>query len=464
MKDEVNSQKNEEKKRTISKNKLKKYITVQRIKTKNKNLLLFTDKDKENIENINNLNNYLTNQINNEIYKTKKDIKNYSNSNKAFNHFLKSSNNKNINNNNNYKKTSIFIIPNEYDNYNNNKKLRNKNSKKNIFPISHKTNATLEKEENRIRQTNSYFSPKIKSRLKMNNVNNTNNLSKSKSKIKTTVNNTNTNKISKTYSSNEIKSNKKANINNILDNNTHNDKNKTRSIQRITKDTIFEKENINPNLYNTISTNIKGDYNKNINNINNKINNIIIKDKNINKRNKNVRYTNANTNETMNTILIKKNNSELLTFGNTNNDSLSESFSKDENINKNFLLILKQENESLKNELKKTKEKVDVLENKIESLICEKNFKNKNINKLNDNNNINDDGNLNKKSITINKEKIKYSKSQRDFKINKNNGNNNNHKKIKVKNIQRENSIKTKIINHASSSGFGGVKYKQKIE
>ena len=298
----------------------------------------------------------------------------------------------------------------------------------------------------------------------MNNVNNTNNLSKSKSKIKTTVNNTNTNKISKTYSSNEIKSNKKANINNILDNNTHNDKNKTRSIQRITKDTIFEKENINPNLYNTISTNIKGDYNKNINNINNKINNIIIKDKNINKRNKNVRYTNANTNETMNTILIKKNNSELLTFGNTNNDSLSESFSKDENINKNFLLILKQENESLKNELKKTKEKVDVLENKIESLICEKNFKNKNINKLNDNNNINDDGNLNKKSITINKEKIKYSKSQRDFKINKNNGNNNNHKKIKVKNIQRENSIKTKIINHASSSGFGGVKYKQKIE
>ena len=67
------------------------------------------------------------------------------------------------------------------------------------------------------------------------------------------------------------------------------------------------------------------------------------------------------------------------------------SFSKDENINKNVLLILKQEKKMIlkKNELKKTKEKVDILENKIES--------------------INDDGNLNKKNIIINKEKIKYS-------------------------------------------------------
>ena len=423
----INSQKNEEKKRTISKNKLKKYITVQRIKTKNKNLLLFSEQDKENIEKINNLNTYLTNQINNEIYKTKKSI---SNSNKAFNHFLKSSNCNNNNNNinNHYKKTSIFIIPNEYDNYNNNKKLKNKTSKKNIVPISQKINSTLEKEENKIKQAKSYFSPKIKSKLKMD-TNNANYLSKSKSKIKII------NKISKTYSSNEIKNNKKTNINNILNNNSYKNKNKTHSTHRITKDTIFEKENLNPNLYNTISTNI-----------------------NINKRNKNSGYTNANTNETMNTILIKKNNSELLTFGNTNNDdSLSESFSKDENINKNFILVLKKENESLKNELKKTKEKVDVLENKIESLIFEKNSRNKIINKSNDNYN---NDNIDKK--TINKENIKYSKSQRYLKNNKNTINN--HKKIKVKNIQRENSIKTKIIYHASSKGLGIKKYKQKNE
>ena len=76
------------------------------------------------------------------------------------------------------------------------------------------------------------------------------------------------------------------------------------------------------------------------------------------------------------------------------------------------MLILKQENESLKNVLKKTKEKVDALENKIKSLIYEKIYNNKNINKSNDNNNINDDGNLNKKSIKINKERIEYSKSQ----------------------------------------------------
>ena len=57
------------------------------------------------------------------------------------------------------------------------------------------------------------------------------------------------------------------------------------------------------------------------------------------------------------------------------------SFSKDENINKNVLLILKQEKKMIlkKNELKKTKEKVDILENKIEY--------------------INDDDNLNKKNI-----------------------------------------------------------------
>jgi hypothetical protein len=79
-----------------------------------------------------------------------------------------------------------------------------------------------------------------------------------------------------------------------------------------------------------------------------------------------------NNNETTKTIIIKKNNSALLTFGNTNNDSLSESISS--NSNNKYLLILKQENENLKNELKKTKEKVDVLENKIDNLIYGKNI------------------------------------------------------------------------------------------
>jgi hypothetical protein len=83
-----------------------------------------------------------------------------------------------------------------------------------------------------------------------------------------------------------------------------------------------------------------------------------------------------NNNETTKTIIIKKNNSALLTFGNTNNDSLSESISisKTSNSNNKYLLILKQENENLKNELKKTKEKVDVLENKIDNLIYGKNL------------------------------------------------------------------------------------------
>ena len=88
---------------------------------------------------------------------------------------------------------------------------------------------------------------------------------------------------------------------------------------------------------------------------------------------KDIVYIN-NNNDSSNTVIIKKNNSALLTFGNANNDSLSESLSKISNSNNKYLLILKQENENVKNELKKTKEKVDVLENKIDKLIYGKNI------------------------------------------------------------------------------------------
>ena len=157
-----------------------------------------------------------------------------------------------------------------------------------------------------------------------------------------------------------------------LDNNNSkiNNNSKTNLTRRITKDTIFEKENLDPNLYNTISSNL-GHNNKS------RMNNII---KDI-KNNRNIDKKNKNVNQTMNTIIFRKNNSELLTFGNTN-DSLSDSCSKTSNMNKNYLLLLKQENESLKKELMKTKQKVDVLENKIELLINE-NYNNNNMNNNN---------------------------------------------------------------------------------
>ena len=117
----------------------------------------------------------------------------------------------------------------------------------------------------------------------------------------------------------------------------------------------------------------------------------------------------------MNTIIIKKNNSALLTFG--NNDSLNDSFSKANGANKNYLLILKQENEKLKNELMKTKEKVDILQNKIQNLIEE--------NEPHSNNRPNINDKIKSKSKNKNNNMIKYSnkstlktsKSQKNFKV-----------------------------------------------
>ena len=341
MKDEINSYKNQE---NTSKNKLKKYITVKRIKSKNKKISVFSEKDKENI-NINNNIYFANNKTINDITTHKKR--------KSTNTYI--SLNKTIKNNNNIssKKLTISIFPNELDYI---KESRNIKDKKSKFPYTIENKTNKEKESHTIQHMNSYLSPRIKSRPKIKeNIYTSNNNLKNRLKIKK-------NKISNTFSINELHKNN--------DKIYNNNNNKT----RITKDTIFVKEitNLNLNLYNTISSNLNKDYYNrkciyNKNTINNR-NKIIEKNNN----------TKANTIESLNTIIIKRNNSALLTFGNTNNDSLSESFSnsKGNNLEQNYLLILKQENESLKNELMKTKEKVDILENKIDNLICEKNTNN----------------------------------------------------------------------------------------
>lgn len=98
-----------------------------------------------------------------------------------------------------------------------------------------------------------------------------------------------------------------------------------------------------------------------------------------------------------NKIYLIRNNTALLTFGNSinENSSLNDSFSNQfnkyiselnaqeiNNINKNnnisitnkYFMKLKKENESLKNELKKTNAKINLLENKLDNLIEEKIF------------------------------------------------------------------------------------------
>ena len=400
MKNEINSQKNKENKIQTSQNKMKKYITVHRMKSKIKKN--FPETDKENINTIN------LKEINETILKRRKIFSN-SNLNP---HTIQKEKTNNINSNRiHYKKTSIFIYPHEYENYNCNKISKNK---KKIFPIIPKNNINMEKKSLGIRHTNSYFSPISKNKRKLNQTITTD------YRTNKNLNTNNTTTISKTYSSNDLQKSKNKNI---INKNEHiktfnlNINNNTHSVHRITKDTIFEKKNLNQNWFNTICSNINClDYKS--------------KKININKRNNNKienNNTNEYVNESLNTIIIKRNNSALLTFGNTNNDSLNNSLTKENNlINNNILLILKKENECLKNELMKTKEKVDVLENKIENLIYEKNSK--------INNKLNNKYAKEYNTIKNSKKRmgLKSSKSQTNLKYNNNKiikVNNNTHRK-----------------------------------
>ena len=383
MKDEINSLKKNDNSNILSKNKIKKYITVQRIKSKSKKLSIFSE---------NGLNNIYTpqiNQNNKNLNRTKNTIPNFTNALKQ---------NKSIK----HKINPLLISPNEL--YNHRPTMNSKNQ--------------LNKKSLTINHTTSHFSPKIKPKIKIHK--NINSSIKSKSKIKK-------DKILRTFHSNNNLNHSKTIINN------YNTKNNNKILlQKITKDTIFQKENINPNCYNTIATNINQEF---------------IKAKKINinfskiKRNKNLEKntTKANTNESLNTIIIKKNNSALLTFG--NNDSLTDSFSKGNNLNNNYLLSLKQENETLKNELMKTKEKVDVLENKIQNLIQGNEA---NLNKDNEINFNYTNKNNNKKGS--NKCTLKSSKSQKNFKVINRNKKFNDKKYI--------NSSKNKIINNTTSNWF----------
>ena len=411
MNEEFNNQENNENVNILSKNKIKKYITVQRIKSKSKKLSIFSEKD------LNHIYTEQINQINKNFIKRKKTFSNFTNALKDKN------NNKN-------KNSPLFIYPNELNNNYSTINSKNKTNKQN-FHIHH---------------TNCYFSPKTKPKIKINkNINSSNNKLKSKSKIKN-------DKVLKTFNSNNILKHSKT----IIKSNNTNINNKI-ILQKITKDTIFQKENINPNCYNTISTNINQEFYKakklNVNFTKNKRNKNFEKDNN----------TKANTNESMNTIIIKKNNSALLTFG--NNDSLNDSFSKENNANKNYLLILKQENETLKNELMKTKEKVDILQNKIQNLIEENEpYSNNRPNFLNNiknndkcdkiENNINDkikSKSKNKDDMTkySNKSTLKTSKSQKNFKsINRNK------KSDDKKFIKKINSLKSKRMNNTSSNFY----------
>ena len=402
MKNEINCQKNKENRRLSSQNKMKKYITVHRTKSKAKNLFFEKQKNKENKENINTLN---INEIKDTFSKNRKTFLNINiNSNN-------SKKEKAINLNNNkfhYKKNYIFIYPNESENHNHNFNKYSK-EKKIFFPITHKLKDIYgEKEYLGIRQTNSYFSPKSKNRHEISQTININ--YKSHKKI-----NIFNNKIqkTKTYNSNDLKKSKhKINNKKKVKNfnlNINGNNNNTHSIHRITKDTIFEKSNLNPNIFKTICSNRNC-----LDNIPKKLN--------INRRNKNNKNTNAKAceNESSSTIIIKRNNSSLLTFGNTNNDSLSE-YNRN---NENFLLILKKENECLKNELKKTKEKVDLLENKIDNLIYEKNVDKKQINNMTKKEY--DNMRISQKEISL-----KSSKSQAHLKYN-------NNKKIINNNLDRK--------------------------
>ena len=407
MEKTFNSPHNYKNKRSMYKNKIHKYITVQRIIPKNKKLLIFSKKNKENKNN-----NYLSeiNGFNKEIKKYRKSL---SNANIPFKNIM---NYINYTSNDN-KQSLLLIYPDENkinDNNNTNKRSIHNYSHKNLFPKTSK-NSDINKDVTIISQR-SYFT--------------TNRNNKSNIYLKCN----NENKQTKNIKKNSIMSKKliinksKSKIHNI----SHKNNNKTHLGYRITKDTIFEKENIDPNMFNSTINLYYSNKSKNFDNIREKNSKIKLDKKpNIG-------------NQTMNTIIFRKNSSELLTFGNST-DSFSDSFSKTSNINKNYLLRLKQENESLKKELMKTKQKVDVLENKIDLLINENsniNNNNKkqkknpiNIRKYKDEDcfplindkfsqsNKNKENNIDK---TNNKVRLKHYKSQKNFNNDKKDSNKNN--------------------------------------
>jgi hypothetical protein len=412
MEKTFNSPHNYKNKRSMYKNKIHKYITVQRIIPKNKKLLIFAKKNKEDKNN-----NYLseTNGFNKEIKKHRKSLSNVNIPFKKIMNYINYTSNDN-------KQSLLLIYPNENEINNNsniNKRSIHNYSQKNIFPKTSK-NSDINKDVTIISQ-GSYFTTNRK--------NKSNIYSKCNNENKQTKNIKKNSIMSKKLIINNIENKNKSKIHNISDKNNNN--NKTHLGYRITKDTIFEKENIDPNLFNSTINLGYSNKSKNFDNIRDKNSKIKLDKKpNIG-------------NQTMN-IIIRKNSSELLTFGNSN-DSFSDSFSKTSNINKNFLLLLKQENDSLKKELMKTKQKVDVLENKIDLLINENNNINNNnkkqkknpinIRKCKDEDcfqlindkfsqcNKNKENNLDK---TNNKVRLKHYQSQKNFNNDKKDSNKNN--------------------------------------
>ena len=410
MKDEINNNKNQE---DISENITKKYITVKRNKSKNKKMPLFSENDKENINNNIYISNNNNKKINNNI--TRKKRKSFTNSFIPFNKTMKNNNTNTFN-----KKYAISICPSKFNYL---KEPRTNDSK---------TNKEKEKGKEKGRYTiNSYLNKKNNNRPKIvHNFSNNNLKNKKNIKIKS-------NKISNTFTMDELyKFNHKT-----INNNKYG----------INKDTIFVHKIDDTNTYNTISANLNKDYynNKQYHYNKNENNRKKIIDKNNN--------TKADTIESYNTLIIKRSNSALLTFGNINDDdSLSEFFSKENKFDKNYLLILKQENESLKYELMKTKEKVDILGNKIENLISEKNANNntclkqmsyihnyaENYQKIKININIKEKNNMNGK----NNISLKPFKSQKNFKYI-----NNKTRRTRTRTI---NSNKTRIISRDFSEVF----------
>ena len=361
MNQRINSHNKPEKTRNIYQNKTIKYITVQRIKSKNRNMPIFSDKDKEEKSNL----------------CFSETIKN---SNGGIIDKRKMASHSNITNINkekkSYTKPFLYSINNSYRS----KKLKHTNSNSYLIaggPCHGGKGANKNKN-------------KTKPKIKFNKISNT--LSSHEIKDNKNIKKFNTiihnyNSIKNLSNIHVINHTKKRCIYDKIKENKEDKKNKEDKENK--EEHINNKENkeninsnLNTNTYNTISINHDfGSFivkkNKKINATHTHRNKAKVKNINTNitivmsKKNfetpKDIIYN--NNNDTANTFIIKKNNSALLTFGNANNDSLSESLSKTSNSNNKFLLILKQENENLKNELKKTKEKVDVLENKIDNLI-----------------------------------------------------------------------------------------------
>ena len=359
MNNEINNLIKQDKKRTISKSKIKKYITVQRIKCKNPKVEILSNKEKKDKIDKNMTFFQEKNRIKERINKKRKTISN----------------------------TNIHSI--NKKSINTNTKKNNSKSYKNLI-----NNKEIMKEKNldkpSLYSIDSYCSIKLKNKNK-NNINLTAAGTANKNKIDSNLTvSSSTTAMATTSQKGKIKS--KINCNRATNTTNKNDiKNYGYNVNfnllnHFKKNTIIDKENFNPNklAYNTISINrnyksfmVKKNKNFN-NNFRNENNNDYLdknkylnleKDINLKKEKEIIKKKNKDNSNNTNdyTIIIRKNNSALLTFGNTNNDSLSESLSK--LSNNKYLLILKQENENLKNELMKTKEKVDVLENKIENLI-----------------------------------------------------------------------------------------------